>query len=82
MSTDFLSIAHEDATCPLCNKIFEQDQLIRVILETKVHITLDEFTGDMAPGANLDWHGEEWVHEDCYCKVLALLPTTLEELMK
>ena len=82
MSRDYLSIAYEGATCPLCNKIFEQDQLIRVILGTKVHIVVNEETGDMSPGADLDWHREEWVHEDCYCKVLGLLPTTLKELME
>jgi len=82
MSTDCLSVAYEGATCPLCNKVFEEGQPIRVVLGTYVHIVMNEETGDMAPGANLDWHREEWVHEDCYCKVLGLLPTTLKELME
>ncbi len=82
MSIDVLSVGAQDATCPLCNKIFEDDQPIRVILGTTIHIVMDEMVGGMAPGANLDWHSEEWIHEDCYRKMIDLLPSVLKELME
>ena len=78
MSRDFLSVDEPSKPCPLCNRKFKEGQAIRVVLETTVHITHLGSEGRFI-GADLNWHGEEWVHEECYCN---MLPTTIEELMR